>query len=230
MSRLVLAVMMSAVFAASCKGGSSPSPTSTPAPVANVQQKALAAYARLQSGVVHVAGRASQGTTSVDFTIDYASTADRFAYKAQSLFQDRPSQVDVVGVPPQAWSREGGAWTPLPGAMALDTFRARRIWSLVPFSSASPAGLEIVGGVSAAHYHYEGDVQLLLPELAGSLIASDDAEFTGNLTHVEIDYWVDEQAGWPVKVVYHASGDGDLELTAELAQANWPATAIFPAQ
>jgi hypothetical protein len=226
MHRSLLALAAASLLVVSCRGGSTKAPT--PVVVPDVQQQAVRAAATLTGAVVHVTGHAAQNSTSVDFTIEYRQAADRFAYTATSTFQGQTADIQVIGVPPQAWSLEAGAWKPLAGALTVDTFRAARMWSLVPFSQAALDGTESVGGVQANHYHAEAGVHLAFGELAGSLIASGDAEFTGALSHATIDYWVDKEHGWPVKAVYHASGDGDLDLTAELVQANDPAIAIDP--
>lgn len=100
------------------------------------------------------------------------------------------------------------------------------MWRLVPFDAATRIGTDTVAGVEATHYHADVDAQLPLDELAGSLIAG-DTTFDGTLDHFAIDYWVDG-SGSPVRAVYAGSGDGKLQLTAELQQVNDPSIAVTP--
>ena len=44
----------------------------------------------------------------------------------------------------------------------------------------------------------------------------------------EVDYWVDDEEGWPVKAMYSATGDGRLDLTAKLTDDNDPSVVVTP--
>ena len=216
---VVIAVVLSAL-AASCGGSSTGSGTPTPAPVSGVQDQALQALTRVTSGVVNVTGHASQGSDAVDFTIEYRTDAGRFAYHAASTHNGAQSDVQVIGVPPQTWTLENGAWSALPAGLPVDSFRARRIWSLAPFPNARPIGMEQVAGIATTHYRYDGPASLAFGELAGSLVASSDINFTGELRHLTVNYWIANDGGFPVKASYNASGDGNLKVTVELSHLN----------
>lgn len=226
MRLIALVAALIATVNVSCGGSSSPPSTPTSATVADVQRHALQSLSGLTSGVVHVNGHVSQGTTSVDFSIEYRNARERFAYQAHSMFRGVESDVQVIGIPPRAWSLEDGTWKPLPTSLPLDSFRAERVWSFAPFTTSALVGKEEIGGLATIHYHYDGPVALSFGELAGSFIASGNVDLTGELDHMTIDYWVTQDGGLPVKASYKASGDGNLDLTADLTNANDPAIVV----
>jgi hypothetical protein len=102
----------------------------------------------------------------------------------------------------------------------VSTFEGRRMWSLVPFGGAERVGDEDIAGRPATHYRAKIKASLPLPELVGSLVASDDVELRGEFREAEVDYWVDAEKGWPLQVSYKATGDGTFTLTAQLTRVN----------
>src|SRR5439155_948031 len=153
----------------------------------------------LSSSVVEVTGSASERDQKVDFQIRYTHVApDRLAYDDVSTLVGKTSHISLVVVPPKAWSRESGQWEAFT-VVDTRTFSADHVWSLVPLDSATLVGTDDVGATRARHYHARIDDQLPFDELAGTLIASEEASFDGTLDHFEVDYWVDDQHGWPVK-------------------------------
>ena len=222
---LSASIAVTTLLVVACSGGSSHRGSPT---VAGLAPTARAAAAALTSSVVQVTGTASQRDQSVDFQIRYTGVApDRIAYDDESTLAGKMSRIALVIIPPNAWSLENGAWTPFT-AIDTRTFSADHVWSLVPFDVATLVGTEEVGATSARHYHASVDVQLPFGELAGTLIASEDASFDGTLDHVDVDYWLDDVHGWPVKAVYSATGGGKLDVTAELTQANDPGIVVAP--
>jgi hypothetical protein len=99
---------------------------------------------------------------------------------------------------------------PLPGALTLDTFRARFGWSLLPFSARRRRYGYHRGRRQRTTFRWRHEHGLVR---TGRLIDRRDVAFAGQLTHVAGDCG-STKAGWPVKATYEASGDGDLRLTA----------------
>ena len=191
-----------------------------------VEGTARTAAAALSSSVVEVTGTASQRELSVDFQVRYtAASPDRLAFDDESTIMGQTSRVSLLIIPPQAWSLENGKYAPFTVADAR-TFSADHAWSLVPFQNATLVGTEDIRGAKSHHYRASVDVQLPLADVAGALIASEDTSFDGLLNHFDVDFWVDDMHGWPVKARYAGAGDGNFDVTAELTQANDPAITI----
>lgn len=220
----VAAVLLTVAFA-SCSGGTKHE--------TGVQQKALEAFKQLGSHLVTASGEVSQGDMAAGFQLSYEAVApDRHRYDDRSTFQGANSEIGVIAIGSLAWELSDGSWALLPHSELIasaSTFTAARIWSLVSFDDAEFKGTGDINGTRAKHYHASrAGEEISLPGLAGLLLASDQPEFKGNITRIDIDYWIDADHGWPVQAKYHATGDGTIGLTAVLEKANDDSIVVEP--
>ncbi len=221
---LTLATLSGLAVALGCDSKSNVAST----PVTGVRSAARAAASTIDRGVVQVNGSISQRDENVRIRIQYTSAKpDGWSYDDESTIGDRTSRISLISVASNAWTLEQGQWKPFT-VVDAHVFLADRIWSLIPFEDMNLVGTERLSFGLARHYQTTVDLALPLDELAGSLIASEDASLTGTISHVAIDYWVDEAHGWPVKARYRGNGDAELELTAELENVNDPSIAVAP--
>jgi hypothetical protein len=195
----------------------------------DVQARAVTAFDALESSLVRATGTVEQDGERIEFANDYIAVApDRLSYNASSTHDGEESTIELISIGAETWTLEDGSWVPFPASGdALRVFTGRRLWELVPFDSARPAGDEPIGEVTARRYDATRDITLGFAELAGTLIAS-DVQLDGEIQRVDVSYWVDPATGRPLRAEYHATGDGTLDVTVTLERADDAALTVDP--
>ncbi len=192
----------------------------------------LATISKLQNYEVQASGQLRQGGKSADVALTYQFVGpDRLRFLSESTSEGITEQAGLIIIGDLSWSLENGIWKEEPSQVVdINTFSAARIWGPIPFDTARLQDEpEHVDGVEALHYHFDKSATLSFETLAGALLAAGEPQFSGDLTHVAIEYWTDASGGWPVRMKLAAKGsDGAVELTVDLTKANDSSIQVAP--
>ncbi len=153
--------------------------------------------------------------------------------RSRAVLRVGGEEVEVRTIGHQSWVRFGDVWQEEAAPTEVAFLSPQTLCDeIVPDLGDALANLswseETVNGIATRHYHLD---EADLPQLRGLLEAEEDSELLGQF---QVDVWLAQEGGWPVRLQIEASGRDEqgqpvgLALFLELHDINSPDIEIEP--
>ena len=247
---LLVIVGLLAALAAACGGGGEPQAEGSPTPPPTGQDAALAPCQALEEletyrftsrlrveaekWAVPAEGQPTPVGTPATQVFDYVVEASYQAPdRIQALTGVPGGELPVINIGDERWYELGGGWTReprLPPVAYQPITICRAIFPDLDLSQAEPQQ-EAMDEVKTLHYHFD-DVHS--EEAIARIPAIGAGELSEALKRFQVDVWLAEKDGWPVRVELRSSGElsggreASLELSTELQDVNDKSIKVEP--
>lgn len=246
---LLAVVGLLAALAAAC-GGGGPETEQSPTPPPTGEEAALAPCRALEElktyrftsqlrieaeeWPVPAEGQPTPVATPAPEVFEYVVEASYQAPdRIQGLTGPPGNELPILAIGDERWYDLGGGWTQdprLPPVRYQPITICRAIFPDLDLSVVEPQH-EAMDKVEALHYHFD-DVRS--EEAIARIPAIGSGPLSEALKEFQVDVWLAEKDGWPVRVEFRSSGriaDGQkasLELSTELRDVNDKSIKVEP--
>jgi len=174
------------------------------------------------------------GTPAIDvFEYVVAEASYQAPDRIQAVTGPPGGELPVINIGDERWYQLGGDWTPdprLPPVPYQPTTICRAIFPDLDLSQVEPQQ-DAMDKVKTLHYHFD---DVYSEEAIARIPAIGPGQLSEALKRFQVDVWLAEKDGWPVRVDLHSSGqlsDGrevSLELSTELKDINDKSIKVEP--